>query len=92
VATSLEERVVAALAAERGRDVPGLTPAPSPLQERRQRMSRRAAVALFVLALIAVVVGVDVLFFRNHVWERLIANIGIVMVFAAFALRYLRRT
>ena len=36
-----------------------------------------------------VVVGVDVLFFRNQFWERLIVNIGIVLVFAAFYLRFL---
>ena len=28
------------------------------------------------LALIAVVVGVDVLFFRNRFWERLMVNVG----------------
>ena len=53
-------------------------------------MGRQAAVALYVLALIAVVVGVDVLFFRNRFWERLIANVGIVLVFAAFYLRFLK--
>ena len=37
---------------------------------------------LYVLALVAVVVGVDVLFFRNRFWERLIVNVGIVLVFA----------
>jgi membrane protein implicated in regulation of membrane protease activity len=54
-------------------------------------MGRQAAIVLCVLALIAVVVGVDVLFFRHHFWERLIANIGIVLVFAAFYWRFLRR-
>ena len=44
----------------------------------------------YALALIAVVVGVDVLFFRNRFWERLMVNIGIALVFAAFYLRYLR--
>jgi len=39
---------------------------------------------LYVLALIAVVVSADILFFRNHFTERLIANVGIVLVFAAF--------
>lgn len=39
---------------------------------------------LYVLALVAVVVSVDVLFFRHHFTERLIANVGIVVVFAAF--------
>ncbi len=54
-------------------------------------MGRQAAVVLYVLALVAVVVSVDVLFFKNHFWERLIVNIGIVMVFAAFGLRFLKR-
>jgi hypothetical protein len=53
-------------------------------------MGRNAAVALYVLALVAVVVGVDVVFFRHHTWERLLANVGIVLVFAAFALRFRR--
>ncbi len=51
-------------------------------------MSKHAIVALYVLALVAVVVGVDVLFFRHHVWARLLANVGIVLVFAAFYLRF----
>ena len=46
---------------------------------------------LFVLVLIATVVSVDVLFFRNRFWERLLANVGIVMVFAAFGLRFLKK-
>ena len=46
---------------------------------------------LYVLALVAVVVGVDVLFFRHHFWERLIVNVGIVLVFATFYLRFLKR-
>jgi len=54
-------------------------------------MGRQAAVVLYVLALVAVVVGVDILFFRHHFWERLIVNIGIVLVFAAFGLRFLKR-
>jgi hypothetical protein len=52
-------------------------------------MGRKAAVALYVLTLVAVVVGVDVLFFRHHVWERLIVNVSIVLVFGAFYLRWL---
>ena len=47
-------------------------------------------VVLCVLVLIAVVVSVDLLFFGNRFWERLIANIGIVLVFAAFYFRFLR--
>jgi hypothetical protein len=54
-------------------------------------MGIRAAVVLYLLALVAVVVGVDVLFFRHHVLERLMANVGIVLVFAAFYLTFLKR-
>ena len=50
-----------------------------------------AAVALYVLTLVAVVVGVDVLLFRHHFFERLIANVGIVVVFAAFGLKFRQR-
>ena len=53
-------------------------------------VGRQAVVVLYVLAMIAVVVGVDVLFFRHRFWERLLVNIGIVMVFAAFGLKFLK--
>ena len=46
---------------------------------------------LYVLVMVAVVVGVDVLFLRHQFWERLISNVGIVLVFAAFYLRFLKR-
>jgi hypothetical protein len=55
-----------------------------------ETVGSRAAVVLYVLTLVAVVVGVDVLFFRHHFWERLIANVGIVLLFAAFYLRFRR--
>jgi uncharacterized membrane protein len=45
---------------------------------------------LCVLALVAVVVVVDVLFFKNRFLERLMANIGIVLVFLAFYLRFVK--
>jgi hypothetical protein len=54
-------------------------------------MGKRAAVVIYVLALVAVVVGVDVLFFRHRLWERLMVNVGIVLVFAACYLRFLKR-
>ena len=46
---------------------------------------------LYVLAMVAVVVGADILFLRHHFWLRLTVNIGIVLVFAAFYLRFLKR-
>lgn len=54
-------------------------------------MSGRIAVMLYVLVLVIVIVGVDVVFFRNRFWERLIANAGLVLLFAAFYLRFLKR-
>jgi hypothetical protein len=54
-------------------------------------MERQAAVVLYVLAMAAVVVGVDVLFLKNHFWPRLITNVGIVLVFAAFYLTVLKQ-
>jgi hypothetical protein len=54
-------------------------------------MGKQSGVVLYVLALVAVVVGVDVLFFRNRFWERLMVNVGIVLVFTAFYLRFLKR-
>ena len=53
-------------------------------------MGRHAAVALYVLAMVAVVVGLDSLFFRHHFWPRLMVNIGIVLVFAALYFRFLK--
>ncbi|MGN6847926.1 MAG: hypothetical protein ACTHJK_00385 [Sphingomicrobium sp.] len=48
------------------------------------------AVALYIVAMIVVVVGVDVAFFRHRFLERLIANIGVVLLFAAFYMRFFR--
>jgi hypothetical protein len=54
-------------------------------------MGKQLAGVLYVAAMVAVIVGVDVLFFRNRFWERLTVNIGIVLVFVAFYFRFLRR-
>jgi hypothetical protein len=54
-------------------------------------MRRQPANVLYAVVMAAVIVGVDFVFFRNRFWERLTVNIGIVLVFAAFYLRFLRR-
>jgi len=54
-------------------------------------MGRQATGVLYVLAMAAVIVAVDFLFFRNRFWERLAVNVGIVLVFAAFYWRFLGR-
>lgn len=54
-------------------------------------MDRQVAGVLYAVVMVAVIVGVDVAFFRNRFWERLAANIGIVLVFAAFYFRFFGR-
>jgi hypothetical protein len=54
-------------------------------------MRRLAIVVPFVLVLVAVVVGVDILFFRHQTGLRLVANVGIVLIFVAFYMRFLNR-
>ena len=55
-------------------------------------MGSRAAVGLYAIAMVVIIVGVDILVFRDRFWERLISNVGIVLVFAAFYLRFLKRS
>jgi len=51
----------------------------------------RGASALYVVVMAALIVAVDVLFFRGRFWERLAVNVGIVLVFVAFYFRFFRR-
>jgi hypothetical protein len=48
-------------------------------------------VALYVLAMVAIVVVVDVLFLRHQFWPRLLVNIGIVVVFGTCYFLFLKR-
>jgi len=54
-------------------------------------MAKNMSVVFYVIALIAVIVSVDVLFFRQRpwLWERLMVNTGIVLVFLSFYLRFM---
>jgi uncharacterized membrane protein len=58
--------------------------------ERGIDMHKNIYAVIFAVVLIAVIVSLDLLFFRHHFWERLMSNIGVVLVFAAFGLRFLR--
>jgi hypothetical protein len=55
-------------------------------------ISKSVAIVLYAVAMATVIVGVDLAFFRNLFWERLTVNIGIVLVFAAFYWRFLKRS
>ena len=48
-------------------------------------------VVLYVLLMVALIVAVDVLFFRHRFWARLVVNSGIVVVFAAVYVGVLQR-
>ncbi|MFD7154376.1 hypothetical protein ACFV9C_07255 [Kribbella sp. NPDC059898] len=54
-------------------------------------MGRQVLAGVYVAVMVAVVVGVDVGFFRHQFWPRLFVNVGIVLVFLAFYLRFLKR-
>lgn len=54
-------------------------------------MNPQAAVVLYVLVLVAVVVGVDILFLSHDFTERLIANVAIVVAFGSVYFRFLKR-
>jgi hypothetical protein len=53
-------------------------------------MGNPAVGAAYVLAMVAVVVAADLAFFRDKTWfwERLAANVGIVLLFGAFYFRF----
>ncbi len=55
-------------------------------------MGNPAIGVLYALVMVAVVVGVDLVFLRGKTWfwERLAANVGIVLLFGAFYFRLLR--
>lgn len=53
-------------------------------------MPKNFYLVLYVAVMAAVIVGVDLLFFRNRLLPRLMANIGIVLIFGAFYFRFLK--
>jgi hypothetical protein len=53
-------------------------------------MSRPVFIAIYVLAMAAVIVGVDFAFLRGLFWQRLLINAAIVLAFAVFYLIALR--
>ncbi len=53
-------------------------------------MDKNISLLVFVLIMAVIIVAVDFVLFRQHFWARLIANIGIVLIFVALYLRFLR--
>ncbi len=54
-------------------------------------MGSQTTTAFYIVLMVAVIVAVDVVFFKDRFWERLMANVGIVLVFGAFYFRFLKR-
>ncbi len=55
-------------------------------------MNSPYVLTIVIVLMALVIVAADILFFRNYVWERLMANIGIVLIFGAFYLRFMHRS
>lgn len=54
------------------------------------QLTKNLSVVLYIVIMIAVIVSVDLLFFKNQFWQRLIANIGIALVFAVLYFLFLK--
>ncbi|HET8581040.1 MAG TPA: hypothetical protein VFL98_01065 [Candidatus Paceibacterota bacterium] len=53
-------------------------------------MNKPLPLAICLIVMIAVIIGADVLLFRDHFWARLLANAGIVLICAALYIRFLQ--
>jgi hypothetical protein len=55
---------------------------------------RGLSMTLYGVLMLAIIVVVDFAFFKSKewFWERLMANVGIVLMFAAFYFRFLKRS
>ena len=54
-------------------------------------MGKTAILVAYALTMAALIVSLDVLLFRHQFWPRLMLNIGVVLVFGAFYLRFIRQ-
>lgn len=54
-------------------------------------VTKNAYMVIYFVLMVAVIVGADFLFLRDHFSARLISNVAIVVVFAAVYFLFLRR-
>lgn len=54
-------------------------------------MRSQTATVLYIVSMAVVIAVVDLLFFKHRFWARLAVNVGIVLIFAAFYFRFLKR-
>ena len=55
-------------------------------------MGTQAVIVIYVLAMAALIIGVDFAFLRGLFWQRLLVNLAIVLAFGAFYLVFLRHS
>lgn len=53
-------------------------------------MKSQMATILYLLLMAAVIITVDLLFFKDRFWERVTVNVGLVLIFIAFYFRFLK--
>jgi len=64
---------------------------PRPAAQQEAARGTRTGAVVNGLSMAGVEVGDDLLFFRDHLWERLVLNVGVVAVFGGgVCLRFLR--
>ena len=54
------------------------------------RMKHDVFVVIYLVVMVALIIGLDVWFLRDHLWWRLATNVGIVVVFATVYLLFFR--
>jgi hypothetical protein len=54
-------------------------------------VKNQTATTLYLALMVAVIVSVDLLFFKDRFWQRLAVNVEIVVVCGAFYFRFLKR-
>lgn len=87
---AIRTRQLATMGSTRQRSGCNDWPVSDNVPKRSLRMRHATTVVPYVLVMVAVVVAMDLLFFRTRAWtwERLAANVGIVLVFGAFYFRF----
>jgi hypothetical protein len=55
------------------------------------KMRGSTVAVIYLVVMVVVIFALDFAFFRNRFWERLIANIGVVLLFVAFYWRFFRQ-
>jgi len=53
-------------------------------------MNKNILVMIYIIAMVVTVTTIDIVFFRHRFWERLFANIGIIMIYVAFYLAFVK--